>query len=817
MTDVPPTDRRDALIREQAEQIAAQAQQITALEAVVAELRERLAAERARSRNSSNSSMPPSSDDAQPGSPGAAMAWQVPDRTEDYYPQGECACGRDLVDAADLGVARSYQQEEIPVSPAQRVQHDLHEARCACGRAHVAARPPGVPESALSIGPRLRALAVYLVVFQHVPVERCRHLIADVTGAVVSAGFIHSCLSSAAGLAADAVALIRTLITAAAVAGFDETTLRSGPAGDKKYVHGAFTEQYSAFWLGSRSLESMRQAGILPRFAGIVVSDRYQNYFHESWKHIAGNQACLAHLLRDYQDCAETYPGAVWPVQAQRALRGLIRAWHAAREQGLHAIPADVTVPSDKEFRHAVLAGLASVPRVPGPKNTTKQRPGRELLEFCNGRQGAVLRFTTDISIWPTNNISERGVRPLKTQQKISGRLTSYDATQDRLDIRSYTDTARKHGRNAFTVLCDLMTGNPRRPPRRHSPRNHNRTPRHPLRHVNGLNVYEIQLAFFARTAAVGRSRCRTLIRRRRRLLNVTRMSRANDAIADGTALNDTRFVSPFTQVDDTPADIRQELADYLDRLAALPGIQRVRRVARAALDIHAGQRLLDAGCGAGEEARELARLTGPDGEVTAIDLSSDLVTAARRRDEGSGVRYAVGDIAALDFPDATFDSVRTERVLQHLADPDAAIAELIRVTVPGGRVCLVDTDWESFLVDGMPGDVFSELQRRGRELNVIKPAGRQLRGRLVRAGLTAVTAEPVPIPISDRRTAETLHPFLNPALLGRIARIPGELAGPWFSALDDALARDEFLAVLTIWVVTGVKPAVRMQAIRAG
>lgn len=283
-------------------------------------------------------------------------------------------------------------------------------------------------------------------------------------------------------------------------------------------------------------------------------------------------------------------------------------------------------------------------------------------------------------------------------------------------------------------------------------------------------------------------------------------MSRANDEIA-GTA---PRFVSPFTQVDDTPAEIRQELGDYLDRLAALPGIQRVRRTARAALDVRSGQRLLDAGCGAGEEARELARLVGPDGAVTAIDLSSDLVAAARRRDEGSGVRYAVGDITALDFPDATFDSVRTERVLEHLADPDAAIAELIRVTVPGGRVCLIDTDWESFLVDGMPGDVFSELQRLGRELNVIKPAGRQLRGRLVRAGLTTVTAEPVAISICDRRTAETLHPFLNQALLGRIAQVPSELADPWFSALDGALGRNEFLAVLTIWVAVGVKPSAR-------
>ena len=63
------------------------------------------------------------------------------------------------------------------------------------------------------------------------------------------------------------------------------------------------------------------------------------------------------------------------------------------------------------------------------------------------------------------NNISERGVRPLKTQQKISGRLTSDDITQDRLDIRGYLDTARKHGRNSFAVLCDLMLGAPWQPP----------------------------------------------------------------------------------------------------------------------------------------------------------------------------------------------------------------------------------------------------------------------------------------------------------------------------------------------------------------
>lgn len=148
----PSADPRDALIGAQAERIAA-------LEALIADLQEQLtAAERAGSRNSGNSSMPPSADDLpgrrmprkqrraaeraekkrnrgkQPGSPGAAMRWEVPDRTEDHYPRGECVCGRDLAGAADLGVARSYQQQEIPAAPAERVQHNLHKVRCGCSQ-----------------------------------------------------------------------------------------------------------------------------------------------------------------------------------------------------------------------------------------------------------------------------------------------------------------------------------------------------------------------------------------------------------------------------------------------------------------------------------------------------------------------------------------------------------------------------------------------------------------------------------------------------------------------------------------------------------
>jgi transposase len=484
---LPPEDPRDALIREQAALIAGLSVQVTDLSAqiteltgLVRELREQLeAARRAASRNSGNSSMPPSSDDLpgrkapaprakpgsgrkpgkQPGAPGAHLAWsQAPDETVPLFPEGGCPCGRDLADAADLGVVASRQVIDVPLAAATVTQYDEHAVRCGCGKVHEAAPAPGAGRPGTATwGLNVQALAVFLLVMHHLPVERCASLLEAVTGERPSDGFVHSLLERAARAVRGACLLIRALVTAARVVCADETPIRVGPGPKtrKRYLLVACTNLLTCYFLGDRTLASFDGFVLGDLSGAVAVHDRYQNYdAYDGLLH----QLCCAHLLRDLADAAEQYPDAIWPGQAADALRALIHAANTARGQGLDAAPAGVTAADLRLFRSAVLVGLQEVPRVPGAQK--KQRPGRMLLECLRDREADVLRFLSDLRIPPTSNQAERDLRPAKTQQKISGRLRSEKTTRDRYAIRGYASTAGKHGIPVLTALRDALAGN---------------------------------------------------------------------------------------------------------------------------------------------------------------------------------------------------------------------------------------------------------------------------------------------------------------------------------------------------------------------
>ncbi len=451
-----------------------------ALAEQVRELRRRLG------RNSGNSSMAPSADDLpgrtppkekprraggarkpgkQPGAPGAYLAWNLrPDRTEDVFPEGRCGCGEDLAAARDLGVRYSHQVTDLPEARAQTTQHDRHEVQCSCGRTHVADAPPeasGAPGT-VTYGLNLQAWCVFLMVMHHVPVERCADIIESMTGTRPSEGWVHALLARAARAVAAANKTIRALIILARVVCGDETPIRSGPGpkARKKYLHVACTSLLTYYFLGDRGLSSFQDFVYSDLHGTVIVHDRYQNY--DKFDGVA-HQLCAAHILRDLEDAAQAYPDAIWPGQAAGALRALIHQANLARDQDLDAVPADRTAGHLRLFRHAVLAGLSQVRRVPGANS--KQPPGRLLLECLKHREADVLRFLSDTAIPPTNNQAERDARPAKTQQKISGRLRSETTTRHRYAVRGYASTAAKHGHDVFTAIRDALAGHPWIPP----------------------------------------------------------------------------------------------------------------------------------------------------------------------------------------------------------------------------------------------------------------------------------------------------------------------------------------------------------------
>jgi transposase len=436
------------------------------------------------SRNSGNSSMPPSTDDQpgkpapkgkdrstpkrakgkQPGAPGSFLSWSyTPDDQKDRFPEGACGCGADLGGASDLGVVDSFQQTEIPTMRAGVTQYDQHAVRCGCGKVHTAARPDGAGAGKVEYGPTLQAWAVYLMVAHHLPVHRCRQLLEALTGAKPSIGFVHGLLARVGAALRVADQRIRTLITLVRVLCMDETPIRVGPKQPRpgrkkadKYLLIACTHLYTHFLLGDRDLDTFKASVLNDVAAGtVVVHDRYTVYDHETFKHVV-HQLCTQHLLRDLQGASEVYPDALWPAQITKALQGLIHATNLAREQGQTQIDPAVRAELERALRHGVLVGLADTTTIgtrPG------ERKARLLLEAFRDRPDDILRFARDLAIPPTSNDAERGLRPSKIQQKISGRLTSVTRTEDRYRILGYLTTAAQHGLDKMTTLLEVILG----------------------------------------------------------------------------------------------------------------------------------------------------------------------------------------------------------------------------------------------------------------------------------------------------------------------------------------------------------------------
>jgi ubiquinone/menaquinone biosynthesis C-methylase UbiE len=174
----------------------------------------------------------------------------------------------------------------------------------------------------------------------------------------------------------------------------------------------------------------------------------------------------------------------------------------------------------------------------------------------------------------------------------------------------------------------------------------------------------------------------------------------------------------------DSSTDVLAAL-DWQDRVDAWPEVRAYKAYSHSSAD---GRRpVLDVGCGTGHDLAALGASS------IGVDRSEAMASRAASR----GATVAIADGAALPFAASTFGAVRADRVLQHLADPSAALREMIRVTRAGGRVIVADPDQESLVihVPGVRPDLVARVKQARRDVGYRN-------GRLASAVPAALVAE---------------------------------------------------------------------------
>jgi arsenite methyltransferase len=109
---------------------------------------------------------------------------------------------------------------------------------------------------------------------------------------------------------------------------------------------------------------------------------------------------------------------------------------------------------------------------------------------------------------------------------------------------------------------------------------------------------------------------------------------------------------------------------------------------------LEAGERVLDLGSGAGTDSLVAAQMVGPEGHVTGIDMTPEMLAKARgaaAEVEPGNVEFVEGEVERLPFPDAAFHVVISNGVIDLIPDKDAVFAEIFRVLAPGGRIQIAD------------------------------------------------------------------------------------------------------------------------------
>ncbi|HEX6682140.1 MAG TPA: methyltransferase domain-containing protein [Candidatus Limnocylindrales bacterium] len=240
----------------------------------------------------------------------------------------------------------------------------------------------------------------------------------------------------------------------------------------------------------------------------------------------------------------------------------------------------------------------------------------------------------------------------------------------------------------------------------------------------------------------------------------------------------------------------------YLDEAAASDAGRDYKTLLLDRLELGPGLTVLDVGCGPGTDLPSMAGAVGDSGAVIGVDNDDAMVAEATRRMAADPrIEVRTGDAHALPLDDASVDRARTDRVLQHVADPAKVLAQLHRAVRPGGSITLAEPDWDTLIVDD--GDVeTSRAYSKFVATQVIRNGaiGRQLARLAAQAGFTVRAVDVKPVVFLDFATADRI---LRPASVAERAVRAGAMAEDATSRWLGRLTEGPFLAAFNLFVVT--------------
>jgi SAM-dependent methyltransferase len=236
----------------------------------------------------------------------------------------------------------------------------------------------------------------------------------------------------------------------------------------------------------------------------------------------------------------------------------------------------------------------------------------------------------------------------------------------------------------------------------------------------------------------------------------------------------------------------------------------RRRRHVREALAAAPGERILDVGCGPGFYALELLDEVGSGGSIVAVDASPDMLALARRRCEGRGnVTFREGNAVALPVDDGDFDAALCVQVMEYVAEPAVALAEMHRALRPGGRVLVWDIDWATVWWQSDDPERMRRVLAAWDEHLVHPSLPRTLGARLRAAGFVDVT-----VAGHSFTTVDYDKESFAVAMLHMVADfVPGrngvteDVAGAWLAEQRQRSERGEFFFEGTQFCFTARKP----------